>query len=231
MKILAIETACPPGSIALAESDDGSSSANVVAFQAIDDARRTTQTFAIILQRLLDEAGWKPSTVDLVAATDGPGSFTGLRIGITSAKVFAYAANAKVVGLNTLEIIARQVDHGYEGGIEAVMNAQRGEFFAARFQKRGERLEVVKPTAIISSEEWLATRVDDVLVTGPGLARYVEELADANVADVSAWTSRADTLATWAVSRAESAIDPKSLTPNYYRKSAAEEKADKLESQ
>ena len=230
MRILAIETACPPGSIALAEVHADTAEVTMVTFHAIDDARRTTRTFAVILQDVLARAGWQPSDIDLVAVTDGPGSFTGLRIGVTAAKVFAYATNAEVVGLNTLEVIARQVASDYEGVVEAVLNAQRGELFAARFHTDGKQLEVVKPTSIIAAEKWLAERVDDALVTGPGLVKYEAELAEANVADSGIWIPRADTLAKAAATQAGAAANPKLLAPNYYRKSAAEEKADKLNS-
>src|SRR4029078_6236163 len=67
---------------------------------------RTAQVLAPTIQRLLAQAEWSPKSVELVAVTVGPGSFTGLRIGVTTAKAFAYAVGADVLGVNTLEALA-----------------------------------------------------------------------------------------------------------------------------
>src|SRR5688572_20388398 len=90
------------GSVAALEGE-------LVAEMELDSARRTAQTLVPALDVLLRQVAWKPQDVDLIAVTQGPGSFTGLRIGVTTAKTFAYACGAAIVGVNTLAAIARQV--------------------------------------------------------------------------------------------------------------------------
>jgi tRNA threonylcarbamoyladenosine biosynthesis protein TsaB len=222
MKVLAIEAACPPGSMALSDGE------SVQAFRLIEHTRRTTATFAGIMRDLLRGADWQAGEIDLVATTEGPGSFTGIRIGVTAAKVFAYASGAAVVGVNTLEVIARQISTDVD--VEVVLDAQRGELFAARFRKRSDSLELLIPTEIIHADDWLKSRTSGVVVSGPALGKLADRLrASVVVADESAWLPRADTLAHCALlmKSDEVASDPLTLVPRYYRRSAAEEKADK----
>src|SRR5207342_1377544 len=93
---------------------------------------RTAQVLAPAIQQLLTAAEWSPKSVDLVAVTAGPGSFTGLRIGVTTAKAFAYAIGADVLGINTLEALALQAAPS-ASPLWTVLDAQRQELFAARF--------------------------------------------------------------------------------------------------
>ena len=223
LKVLAIEAACPPGSVALVLEKQ------VVGFRNLGNVQRTTQTFAVMIQSLLDEASWAPREIDAVVTSIGPGSFTGLRIGVTAAKVFAYAVGARAIGVNTLEIIAQQSTAS--GEIDAVLDAQRGELFAARFQKQGNIVREVKPTQIMSADDWLSNRASSsAILIGPGLQKLETRLlSSANVADPSNWRPRADSLGAMAVDKLADNIeaDPWKLVPQYYRRSAAEEKADK----
>ena len=100
MRILALETSDKTGSVAAMA--DG----NLLAELMLDRTQRSAQSLAPAMQRLLIEVGWQPSNVQLVAVSIGPGSFTGLRVGVTAAKVFAYAAGAEVLGISTLDAIA-----------------------------------------------------------------------------------------------------------------------------
>jgi tRNA threonylcarbamoyladenosine biosynthesis protein TsaB len=222
MNVIAIETASPPGDIALITQGESP------IFQQLKDARRTTETFATVIRSLLNEAKLSPRDIDLVATTDGPGSFTGLRIGVTAAKVFAYATNAKLLGVNTLELIATQSPH--EGEVEAVVDAQRGELFAARFRKHKDSLEPLIATQIIHADEWIQSRCSGATLIGTGLKKIVSKLPnDAQVAEERLWRPSAVRLAELAIGKlSENCVTTAfDLVPQYYRKSAAEEKAEK----
>ncbi len=227
MRVLSIETASPPGSIALADGR------KILIFERLVDARRTTETFAAVIREAIESVGWHPTDVDLVTTSMGPGSFTGLRIGVTAAKVFAYATGARAHGVNTLELIASQSPT--DGLIEAVLDAQRGELFAARYEKVGDELLEVVPTAIIHADSWIAERTEGAQLVGPGLKRIQSRLpANARLMPEDCWVPRADALAEIALNRMASTdidVSPSnsafSLVPQYFRKSAAEEKADR----
>ncbi len=222
MKVLAIETASPPGSIALLEST------RFVAHQALNSRQRTTQQFAAVMQRLLQQEKWTPTSVDLVAVCGGPGSFTGLRIGITAAKTFAYATQAEVLAVNTLELLASQVD--VMGQIVAILNAQRGQLFSSTLVRQHDSLQTLEPTTVFDMDDWLAKLTAEQTVTGPGLQLVHERLPKhVTVADTKAWHPRADMLGRLACRKFERGQrqDLWQLKPDYYRTSAAEEKADR----
>ena len=223
MKLLTIETACPPGSTALLDGD------RTIAFRSLSSAQRTTETFAVDIRESLREVRWSARDVEVVATTIGPGSFTGLRIGVTAAKVFAWATGARVLGVNTLELIASQAPG--DGDVEAVLDAQRSELFVGRYRKSGEDVVEIAPTRIISIDEWIDRLEPEVTLTGPGLRRIRDRL-DGNVrlASEERWLPTAKTLGRLAASRAAAGaglIGPMELVPQYFRKSAAEEKAER----
>ena len=129
MRIVALETSAASGSVALLEDD------RMLAERRLDSAQNTGAFLAPALADLLSQQRWRGADVDLVAVTQGPGSFTGLRVGLATAKAFAYAAKAELLGIDTLEVIARQV---FWSGIRAprlhvVMDAQRRQLYAAEY--------------------------------------------------------------------------------------------------
>ena len=221
MKILAIECACPPGTLALLQDGE------VIAAEYLRNPQRTTQQFAIVMQRLLDQANWQPTDIQLVATTTGPGSFTGLRIGVTAAKVFAYAVGVPTAGLNTLRVIAAQVPPTSHD-IEAVLNAQRGQLFVARFRQTSSGLDCCDETKIVDASAWLAERAPRATLTGFGLEKVSDSLLASNfdVADRALWAPTAATVGQLAfeLSRTSTLDTPLQLVPRYFRKSAAEEK-------
>src|SRR4030042_1258471 len=100
MRILALETTDKAGSVAAMA--DG----NLLAELTLGQTQRSAQSRAPAMLALLKQVGWRPADVQLVAVSVGPGSFTGLRVGVTTAKVFAYAIGAEVLAIDTLETIA-----------------------------------------------------------------------------------------------------------------------------
>ena len=132
MRILALETSGSSGSVAALEGTQ------LILEQPLASGSRSAQSLAPGIDALLAEVGWSVGQIDLLAVTQGPGSFTGLRIGITTAKALAYAVGGQVIGVNTLEVIARQAPPGRAAPAKqqtlwTVLDAQRGELFAARF--------------------------------------------------------------------------------------------------
>src|SRR5690606_6005893 len=104
MKILAFETSGLLGSVALLETAEGKVVSAVERETPAD--QRTARSLLPTTHRLLSDHGWRPADVELIAVTTGPGSFTGLRIGVVGAKTFAYAVGAKLVGVHTLAALA-----------------------------------------------------------------------------------------------------------------------------
>jgi tRNA threonylcarbamoyladenosine biosynthesis protein TsaB len=126
--LLAVETSSSIGSIAL--MSDGV----LVAERQLGVAGpRHAQTLVPELDRLLKELSLKADAIDAVAVSIGPGSFTGLRVGLVFAKTLAWLNNAPLIAVDTLQAIAQQAPDS-EPIVIAICDAQRGELFAASYE-------------------------------------------------------------------------------------------------
>lgn len=223
MKIIALETSTQPGSIAACLNG------TLAVERSLPPSEKTAESFAGELQRLLRELDWAPSEVSAIAVCEGPGSFTGLRIGATVAKTFAYATGASVIAPSTMLVLANQAQIEPNREVWCVVDAQRGEIFAAlyRHDSQTQSIVEVEPTRIYRPKEWLNELQPGQLVIGEGLTRIDNaELQHATVCDRTTWTPNAGALALTAskMMQVGQTTDAWKLTPQYYRKSAAEEK-------
>ena len=103
MKILAVDTSGPVDAVAVAEDTIMLGEYN------INHKRAHSQKLAPMISHILGELGLKPGDIDIYAASIGPGSFTGLRIGITTVKAMAYAAGKPVISVPTLDALAYNI--------------------------------------------------------------------------------------------------------------------------
>ena len=223
MRILAIETSGRDASLAVLEGVDGDA-ARLVRQVIISGQQRTAQVLSPRLRDLLEEVAWPVASIRLVIVVVGPGSFTGLRIGVTTAKTLAYAIGAEVIGVNTLAVVAEQAPPT-ASPLWVVTDAQRQELFAAKFD--GER-QIIHETTILSQADWLRLLARGDYVTGPGLRRFGSALpAEVHVVEESLWLPMASAVGKigWRDFRAGRRDDVWKLVPQYYRPSAAEEKA------
>jgi tRNA threonylcarbamoyladenosine biosynthesis protein TsaB len=103
------------------------------------------------LEALLNRHGWLPASVDCFACASGPGSFTGIRVGLSAVKGLGEALNKPVVAVSNLRAIAW---HGKRSFRAAVLDARRGELYGAVFSAS---LELVKPEAVLPCSVWAET--------------------------------------------------------------------------
>jgi tRNA threonylcarbamoyladenosine biosynthesis protein TsaB len=221
LRILALETSGTAASVAALAGD------KLLAEWSLEPPRRSAQALAPAIADVLRLAGWKPGDVQLVAVTIGPGSFTGLRIGVTTAKMLAYAVGAEIIGVNTLEVIASQTSIDVPR-VSVAIDAQRGQVYAAQFA-RGDvgGLVRVKETAIVDGDLWLAGLNEGMTASGPALATLAARLPRGiHAASEDFWMPTARStgkvaLAHFAAGRRDDVFQ---LLPLYLRTSAAEEK-------
>lgn len=126
-KVLALETTDVTGSVALCENGE------VLAVRRLSPDQRSARSLAPAIRDILLEYSWRPTDVDVVAVTIGPGSFTGLRVGVATAKMFAWSIGAKIVGVDVLDAIVEELDFSVlpsvsTGQLVSVgFDAQRGD--------------------------------------------------------------------------------------------------------
>jgi tRNA threonylcarbamoyladenosine biosynthesis protein TsaB len=227
VRILALETSGRSGSLALLEGDPSAEPALLHEVFLPDD-RRTAQCLAPLMRQALVEAGWEPRSLELICVTHGPGSFTGLRIGVTTAKTLAYATGAKLVGVSTLAVQARQARTD-TGRVWALLDAQRGELFAQVYDSHADFALAPDETRVVSVEDWLSELRPGDSVTGPILPKLRDRLpAEVQVASETLWQPTASTVGElgWQRFLAGRVDDLWQFVPRYYRRSAAEDKWD-----
>ncbi|MGE0607508.1 MAG: tRNA (adenosine(37)-N6)-threonylcarbamoyltransferase complex dimerization subunit type 1 TsaB [Pirellulales bacterium] len=220
MRILALETSGLSGSVAAIA--DGT-----LIELPLNAKQRSAQSLAPAIRGVLRQAGWQPTDVNLVAVTQGPGSFTGLRVGATTAKVFAYAAGAEVLGVNTLEVLARQVPPEC-AAIETVIDAHRQQLFVGRFERTPPgHLCWQGETELVEFDDWLQALSPDRWLCGPILEKLRPQLPDwVQLVSETCWQPRAAAVGQLAAEQyaAGRRGDIWQMLPFYGRASAAEEK-------
>ncbi|MEZ6122292.1 MAG: tRNA (adenosine(37)-N6)-threonylcarbamoyltransferase complex dimerization subunit type 1 TsaB [Planctomycetaceae bacterium] len=225
MKILAVETSGLSGSVAIAENGHVLQQRVLCA-----EGRRHAQTLVSEAREVLNSHRLRPSDIDAVAVSIGPGSFTGLRVGVVFAKTFAWANQARLIAIDTLQAAAQQCDSAIPF-VTVISDAQRGEVFVNRYRCRSaEDIRMPVGEILILNVDELATvaqGTDPEVVTGPGLEKFVDRFPPPwQPAPQTDWTPRAATIAVLGTHAAHEQrfADPETLEPLYLRRSYAEEK-------
>jgi len=154
--LLAFDTATHAVTVAL---HSGEADGEVVAASTVVDALRHGELLAPGIQRVLSEAGASPRDLSAIAVGVGPGPFTGLRVGIMTARTMAAVLDIPVYGVCTLDVVAASVDD-QTGGFRVATDARRKEVYWAAYDGAGRRLTapaVDRPDEV-SSESPVAGR-------------------------------------------------------------------------
>ncbi len=164
--VLGIETSGLSGSVALVR--DGVS----LECRSLDQpGRRHAQSLVLEIRDMLAAHQLTPSQVDAVAVSRGPGSFTGLRVGLVCAKTFAFATGCRFVAVDTFIAVAMNCPPEIHD-LWVVDDAQRGDLVAGRYLRTGDTWQLTAPVAIVEAEDWLSKRTSEEVITGRGLLRY-----------------------------------------------------------
>jgi tRNA threonylcarbamoyladenosine biosynthesis protein TsaB len=167
VRILGIETSTTQASVALLEGG------KVVLERSSARPKQSAERLLPLIAELLGEAGWERSSLDRLAVSVGPGSFTGLRVGIACAQGLSLGLGVPLVGVGSLRAMARAVPDDLPGVRCAVLDARRGEVFVAAYATGPRAAEVLPPVALptASALEGLAVQLQGpVTWIGSGLA-------------------------------------------------------------
>jgi tRNA threonylcarbamoyladenosine biosynthesis protein TsaB len=221
-----VETSTLSGATALVEGD------TVVAEYRLNVAITHSERLLPAIDHLLVTAGLRPADVDAFAVAIGPGSFTGLRIGLSTMKSLAFATGKPLCGVPTLDALAWSLPFAAYP-VCPVLDARKGEVYTALYRTDGGRLEplweprAVAPEALAAA---LARELDGpVVFLGDGVAAYAAVLRErlgeaARFAPPAQRLPSAVTVAELARARLErgETADPATLVPLYLRPSEAE---------
>lgn len=176
MRLLLLETSTALCSAAL--SEDG----RVLQYREAEGRNVHSSLAAVLVRDILDAAGLRVSDCDAVAISKGPGSYTGLRVGVSTAKGLCFGAGIPLIGIGTPEVLVAQAAR--EGLVPAgcrhivpMIDARRMEVYSAVFTPEGQRLTEVEPTVV--TEDSFADILADgapVLFIGDGAEKCREVL-------------------------------------------------------
>jgi tRNA threonylcarbamoyladenosine biosynthesis protein TsaB len=221
--ILAIESATSAGSVALVAGG------KVVAETLLPPGKQHSETYLSAVGALLASRDASSAGVACIAVSAGPGSFTGLRVGMAAAKGFSFGWSVGIVPVPTLAAVAFRSPA--EGVVVCpILNARKGEVYAALFRKGNEEPERITPDMAIPPEDLLARLPDGKIVfcgdgVGPFGDFFLERLGGrAAVIRGEAGLPRAGAVGILGELRflAGGAADARSVLPSYLRPSEAE---------
>ena len=166
MRVLALDTSTLAGSIALLEDNQ------LRAGITLNLKRKHTERLLPGLDWLFSELGISPEKIDLLGVGIGPGSFTGLRVGLATAKGLALSLNLPIIGISSLFALAWQVRF-WSGKILALLDARKGQVFAQFFQG-GDNLTIISEPRAIFPSQLIEEITEPTLAVGEGFRAYSE---------------------------------------------------------
>jgi tRNA threonylcarbamoyladenosine biosynthesis protein TsaB len=221
LNILALDTTTRAGSIAVARGG------TLLAARAGDPSRTHGERLPGELMRAVGEAGLTVGDLDLLAVAVGPGSFTGLRVGVSAIQGLAVARGLRVVAVSTLDALARAAAGARrsEQLIATWMDGQRGEVFGALYDADGNTIAspvAGDPLAVLGG--WNLPAEATVIFIGDGAVRYHDAIASrlGDRAHVIEPPLLAPTIARLAFEHPERAVTPHEIVPVYVRRPDAE---------
>ncbi len=229
MAVLSIETSGFTGGVAV--SEEGGPWAELTVGSKSTYSRRLMRAIIFILEET--GLGWKD--IDTVAVSLGPGSFTGLRIGLSTAKGLCLATGAAIVGVPTLDILAQNAALAPKDSLICpVIDARRGQIYCALYRPGQGLARRISDYLVINPRE-LVGKVSEtcqIVFLGTGLAPYKQTIAElfgnrAVIAPKHLWYPRPFLCANMGkemIKAGQGPQDPVTLSPLYLRLSEAEEK-------
>lgn len=225
MYVLGIESATPVASVAVAGQD------GILAERMVLNRRTHSVNLLPMLKAVLEESEIDRRKLSGIAVSGGPGSFTGLRIGMSTAKALAWVWGLQVVGISTLAALAHPLA-GNDGLVCPVLNARKNEVYTAIYDYQGEIVNCLKGPAAVAPlrlAEILLEYNRPVTFLGDGVPVYGAQLREAlgglvRLAPLAASFPRGAAVAELGLSalREGRGVDPSALQPEYIRPSEAE---------
>lgn len=219
MKILSVETSGKVCSVALTEDN------NLIEEELIEDENTHSVKLMPLVDKLLKKTSINIKDIDLFACDIGPGSFTGIRIGVSTIKAFLDVTNKKAIGVTSLEILAQNVKE--DGIVCSLIDAKNKNVYCGMFEKKQEDLEQIEDLKfdnidnIINSAKNINKKI---FFVGDGSTTYKDmiecELENAKVLEDGKLNAK--NIGIIAFRKKEQAVDTHNLKPLYLRASNAE---------
>lgn len=222
-RILAIESSSHVASVAILEGDV------LLGEFTLNHPKTHSQKLMPMLESLMAALDLKVADLDAIAVTVGPGSFTGVRIGLATAKALAQPFNLPLIPVSSLKAVA-QGFQGFSGYICPIMDARKNEIYAGCYQWQSGILVEVYPERALEPAAFLEELKNlnaEIILSGDGLPKYAESFKAAlgeklTVSHSAHGRQRAATVADLAKASLSEAVSYDAIAAEYLRKSEAE---------
>ncbi|WP_353948517.1 tRNA (adenosine(37)-N6)-threonylcarbamoyltransferase complex dimerization subunit type 1 TsaB [Sporolactobacillus sp. Y61] len=220
MHVLAIDSSNLVMGVAVATED------KVLGELMTNSKKNHSERLMPAISRLLEDVGIGPEDLDRIVVAKGPGSYTGLRIGITIAKMLAWTLKKELAGVSSLEVVAQNGRY-FNGLVAPFFDARRGQVFAGLYQNRNGHMEPVMSDRLLLMEDWLAELENvarPVLFLSNDLSKWQERLKgfpQAHTGSPAERVPRAGELARLGIEK-EPESDIHHFLPTYLRLAEAE---------
>lgn len=224
MRILGIDTSTMVASVAVIEDNQ------LVCEYTINTKKTHSQKLMPMIENMLKESDLNINDIDLIGICVGPGSFTGLRIGMATAKAIAHVNNIPIVGVTSLEMLAANMNL-CDKKICSILDAQRNQVYTAKFEYIGNRLVQINDTDVLEIDKLIneiSSSEDDYILIGEAVYKYEEKLKDIeniSIPSPSHNVTKASSLCSIALEKYNQGENIEScytINPMYIRKSQAE---------
>ena len=225
MKILGIDTATMAANVAVLEDD------KLICEYTINTKKTHSQKLMPMIENMLKLSDLDIKEIDAIAICVGPGSFTGLRIGMATAKAMAHVNNIPLIGVNSLEILGANMDL-CNRNICSILDAQRNQVYMNKYILKDYKiteLEEISIKAIDELLEEISSSNEDWVLVGEAVYKYkekIEEISNITIPSPANNITKASTLCFVARDKMlanDQVYNCYNINPMYIRKSQAEE--------
>ncbi|RTR27556.1 tRNA (adenosine(37)-N6)-threonylcarbamoyltransferase complex dimerization subunit type 1 TsaB [Robertmurraya yapensis] len=224
MKVLAIDTSNYTLGIAIIDEE------KVIGEYITNVKKNHSIRVMPAIEMLLKDCNLTPNDLTKIVVAEGPGSYTGVRIGVTIAKTLAWTLKIPLVGVSSLEILAAAVGRYFPGAVSPLFDARRGQIYTGLYQYENGKIKTVEKDQILQSKDWakqLTNLSQPVLFVGNDLPLHreiiVEEMGEqARFAELTELNPRPSELAFLGMNRDGEEVH--NFVPNYIRLAEAETK-------
>ena len=225
MKILGIDTSSMAASVAVIEDN------KLICEYTINTKKTHSQKLMPMIENMLGLSDLNVREIDAIAVCEGPGSFTGLRIGMATAKAIAHVNDIPVIGVNSLEALAANMNL-CDKKICSILDAQRNQVYTGRYQYEGTKLVEIKEIGIQQIDELLeelSQSGEQWILVGEAVYKYedkIREISNIEIPAASNNVTKAGSLCSVAkvkFDEGKDIFDCYTVNPLYIRKSQSEE--------
>jgi tRNA threonylcarbamoyladenosine biosynthesis protein TsaB len=222
MKVLSIDTSNNPLGIALIDEE------KVIGEYITNLKKNHSIRIMPAIEYLMNECEVKPADLTKIVVAKGPGSYTGVRIGVSIAKTLAWTLQIPLVGVSSLEIFAAAVGRYFHGYVSPLFDARRGQIYTGLYRYEEGQFSVAESDRLVLSKDWaeqLKSSAEPILFVGNDLSLhkqvFEETLGEKAVfAEITEHNPRPAELAL--LGKDKPGEDIHSFVPNYIRLAEAE---------